>query len=167
MRRILEGLSVALALVGGLILAAVALLTTASILGRWLFATPILGDIELVQTGCAMMIALALPYCQLKRAHIIVDFFTQGARPGLRAGLDAFGSIALGVVCLLLAWRAAIGVGDMRENGETTMILGFPFWMTYLVMVPGLALSGLVALFVAWEQWSEGRRGAAAAVPRP
>jgi TRAP-type C4-dicarboxylate transport system permease small subunit len=162
-RRILEGLSVALALVGGLILAAVALLTTASILGRWLFSTPIFGDVELVQTGCAMMIALALPYCQLKRSHIIVDFFTQGARPRVRAGLDAFGSIALGVVCLLLAWRAGVGVADMREAGETTMVLGFPFWMTYLVMVPGLALSGIVALYVAWEQW---RDGSAAAVPR-
>ena len=84
MQRILEGLSAALALAGGAILAGIALLTTASILGRWLFATPIFGDVELVQTGCAMMIALALPYCQLKRAHIIVDFFTQGAPPAVR-----------------------------------------------------------------------------------
>ena len=171
MRRILEGRSVALALAGGLILAAIALLTTASILGRWLFAAPILGDVELVQTGCAMMIALALPYCQLKRAHIVVDFFTQGARPGVRAGLDALGSVALGAVCLVLAWRAAIGVADMREAGETTMVLGFPFWMTYLVMVPGLALSGVVALYVAWEQLVErrakGQRTDGAASPPP
>ena len=124
MRRILEGLSAALALAGGAILAGIALLTTASILGRWLFATPIFGDVELVQTGCAMMIALALPYCQLKRAHIIVDFFTQGARPAVRGALDAFGSVALGLVCLVLAWRAGVGVAEMREAGETTMVLG-------------------------------------------
>ena len=159
MRRILEGLSVALALAGGLILAGIALLTSASILGRWLFSSPILGDVELVQTGCAMMIALALPYCQLKRAHIVVDFFTQGARPSVRGALDAFGNLALGAVCLVLAWRAAIG--------ETTMVLGFPFWMTYLVMVPGLALSGIVALYVAWEQWVEGRRNGAAVSQPP
>jgi TRAP-type C4-dicarboxylate transport system permease small subunit len=156
MRRLLESLSVAAALAGGLILAAIALLTTASILGRWLFATPILGDIELVQTGCAMMIALALPYCQLKRAHINVDFFTQKARPRVRAALDVIGSVALGAICLVLASRAAVGVADMRAAGETTMVLGFPFWMTYLVMVPGLGLSGITALYVAVEQWREG-----------
>ena len=156
MRRLLEASSVAAALAGGLILAAIALLTTASILGRWFFATPILGDIELVQTGCAMMIALALPYCQLKRAHINVDFFTQKAPPRVRAALDAIGSVALGLICLVMAWRAAVGVADMRAAGETTMVLGFPSWLTYLVMVPGLALSGVTALYVATEQWREG-----------
>ena len=167
MRRILEGLSATLALAGGAILAGVALLTTASILGRWLFATPIFGDVELVQTGCAMMIALALPYCQLKRAHIIVDFFTQGARPAVRGALDAFGSVALGLVCLVLAWRASVGVAEMREAGETTMVLGFPFWMTYLVMVPGLALSGVVGLHVAWEQWRDSATTGVQPQPHP
>ena len=69
------------------------------------------------------------------------------------------------LVCLVLAWRAGVGVADMREAGETTMVLGFPFWMTYLVMVPGLALSGVVGLHVAWEQWRD--RATTGVQPQP
>jgi TRAP-type C4-dicarboxylate transport system permease small subunit len=150
-RRILEGLSIALAIAGGAILTALAALTTASILGRWLFAQPVFGDVELVQVGCAMMIALSLPYCQLQRAHIVVDFFTTRASRRTRRLLDALGSLLLGAICVVLGWRAGVGVLDMKEAGETTMVLGFPSWMTYLVMVPGMTLSGIVALYTAWE----------------
>lgn len=47
---------------------------------------------------------------------------------------------------LLLAWRAGVGVADMKAAGETTMLLAVPTWLTYLAMVPGLLLSALVAL---------------------
>jgi TRAP-type C4-dicarboxylate transport system permease small subunit len=150
MRRLLEQLSVALAIAGGAMLVALALLTTVSTVGRWLFSQPVVGDVELVQMGCAMMIALSLPYCQLRGAHITVDFFTSRASRRARRLLDAVGALALGAICVVLGWRAGVGVIEMRQVGETTMVLGFPFWMTYLGMVPGMTLSGIVGLHAAY-----------------
>jgi TRAP-type C4-dicarboxylate transport system permease small subunit len=146
MARWLERASSALALAGGLVLLAVALLAVVSILGRWLADAPIAGDIELMQVACAVSIALFLPYCQLHAGHVTVDFFTLRASAGTRRALDRVGHAAAALAMLLLAWRAGVGVADMKVVGETTMVLGVPTWLTYLAMVPGLLVSSLVAL---------------------
>jgi TRAP-type C4-dicarboxylate transport system permease small subunit len=145
-RRAVDTLATALAIVGGVLLFSVAALTVVSVLGRWLAARPITGDIELVQLGVAAAIALFLPYCQLHHAHLVIDFFTARAAASLQRRLDRAGALAAGLLFLLLAWRAGVAVADMRAAHETTMVLGVPLWLPYAVMVPGLALAGLAGL---------------------
>jgi len=146
MARWLERASVLLALVGALLLAAAATLTGISIVGRWLADAPIVGDIELMQIACAVAIALVLPYCQWQAGHVTVDFFTRRTPAKVRRALDRAGHAAAALVLALLAWRAGVGVVEMRAAGETTMLLGVPTWLSYLAMVPGLLLAALVAL---------------------
>ncbi len=59
-------------------------LSVYSVVGRWLFDAPVLGDVEMVQMACALAIAACLPYAQMKNAHVIVDFFTANASVGVR-----------------------------------------------------------------------------------
>jgi TRAP-type C4-dicarboxylate transport system permease small subunit len=146
MRRAVDALATALALAGGALLVAVAVLTAVSVTGRWIVDSPLTGDIELVQLGIAAAIALFLPYCQLHGSHLVVDFFTARSSGVLQQRLDAFGSFAAGVVFLLLAWRAAIGVAELRASNETTMVLGIPLWLPYSAMVAGLVLAGVVGV---------------------
>ncbi len=153
MQRLLDLLAKALAVVGGLVLLAATAMTVVSVIGRRQAGAPIIGDVELMQVACAVAVALFLPYCQLRNGHIIVDFFTARAAARTRSRLDALGSALLALAMLLLAWRAGVGVAEMRATGETTMVTGFPVWLTYLAMVPGLVLSGVIALVVAWRQW--------------
>jgi TRAP-type C4-dicarboxylate transport system permease small subunit len=152
MRRLLDALAKALALIGGALLLLVAVLTVASVSGRWFASQPITGDIELVQLAVAAAIALFLPYCQLHGSHLIVDFFTARSSGPVQRRLDAVGSFFTGATLLLLAWRAGVAVGDMREASETTMVLGIPLWIPYAVMVPGLALAGFAGLVQAAGQ---------------
>jgi TRAP-type C4-dicarboxylate transport system permease small subunit len=123
-----------------------ALMSTASILGRWLLARPIPGDYELSQLGTAVAVAAFLPYCTLRGGHVLVDFLTAKAPERLRAALDAAGSLAVAAVGFLVAWRLALGMADLRQYGETTMVLAIPTWYAYVPMVPSFALLGLVAL---------------------
>ncbi len=146
MRRLLDSVATSMALAGGVLLAFIAVLTTVSIVGRWLVSQPVTGDVELVQLGIAAAIALFLPYCQLHGSHLIVDFFTARTSTRSQRRLDTIASFAAGSVFLLLAWRAAIGVIDLRAAHETTMVLGVPMWLPYAVMVPGLALAGLAGM---------------------
>lgn len=148
--RWLHRASSVLALLGGLVLLAAAAMTGVSIAGRWLQDAPITGDIELMQIACVTAIALFLPWCQWRAEHVRVDFFTQGAGPRVRSALDRLGHLLLAVVMALLAWRAAEGVLDLRASGETTMLLAIPSWLAYLPLLPGLALSALIALYAAW-----------------
>jgi TRAP-type C4-dicarboxylate transport system permease small subunit len=137
------------ALAGCLSACLTALLTVASIIGRTWLARPIQGDVELTQFGIALCIALCLPWCQLQRGNIIVDFFTQAAPAPVQRGLDRLGALLLGVMLCLLAWRAGAGALAVREAQETSMILGWPMWFSYAALAPGLALSGLIALLQA------------------
>lgn len=155
MPRVLRRLALLCAMAGCLAACAVALLTVVSIVGRSLWSYPIPGDVELSQFGIALCIALCLPWCQLQRGNIIVDFFTQKASPRTRRWLDGMGSLLLAVMLALLAWRSAAGALAVREAQETTMILALPMWISYAALAPGLALTALIALlqvFVAGEE---------------
>lgn len=139
------------ALAGCLSACLTALLTVASIVGRSWLARPIQGDVELTQFGIALCISLCLPWCQLQRGNIIVDFFTQAAPRRVQGGLDRVGALLLAVMLGLLAWRAGAGALAVREAQETSMILGWPTWFNYAALAPGLGLSALIALVQAWR----------------
>jgi TRAP-type C4-dicarboxylate transport system permease small subunit len=146
MRRLLDALATTLALTGGALLVGVSVVTVVSVAGRWFAGQPITGDIELVQLAVAAAIALVLPYCQLHRSHLVVDFFTARSSGPVQRRLDAVGSVLAGSVFFVLAWRAGVAVSDMRSASETTMVLGIPLWIPYAAMVPGLALAGLAGV---------------------
>jgi len=64
-----------LAIFGGIVLSAMALLTTASVIGRSIFLQPIPGDFELVAIGTGLAVFAFLPWCQIVRGNVMVDFF--------------------------------------------------------------------------------------------
>jgi len=138
------------AVIGGVVLVAMTLMSVASIAGRSLFGKPIPGDFELIQIGCAICVAAFLPWCQMQGGNIIVDFFTVRVGARTQAWLDAFGAVLLSAVMLLVAWRTGVGAITVKNAGETSMIMGFPSWIGYASMVPGFALTAIVGLYTAY-----------------
>ncbi|MCL1623736.1 TRAP transporter small permease [Moraxella sp. Tifton1] len=136
---------------GVVILVGICLLSTASVIGRSVFNTPIKGDVELVQIGCALAIAAFLPYAQMKKAHVIVDFFTLKAPAVIKQFLDIFASILLGLVALVLMWRSYFGAVSAFKYGTKTMILGLPEWLAHVTIAPGFFLLALTAFYTAWR----------------
>lgn len=151
--RSLDGLSRGFALVGAGVSLIVAVMALVSIAGRTLAARPIPGDVELTQFGIALCISLCLPWAQVRRANIFVDFFTQRLADGANRRLDAAGALLLAAMCLLLAWRSAVGALSVAEAHEASMILDLPMWWVYASLVPGLTLSAAVALWQALRHW--------------
>lgn len=149
MDRTIDWLSKACAVVGGVTMVAITLITTGSILGRWLFNSPLLGDTELVEFAMAIAVACFLPLCQWKRGNIIVDFFTTRVRPATRVRFDRFGALLVGLMMLLLTWRTAVGALSQKEAGSTTMLMGLPEWTAFVAMVPPLALTAFIGLYMA------------------
>ena len=90
--------------------------------------------------------ALFMPWCQIKRGNIIVDFFTAKASERTQSLLDRAGALLLAVVLGVLAWRAALGCMSAYTSQSGSMMLGFPEWIVYACIVPGLALTCLIAL---------------------
>jgi TRAP-type C4-dicarboxylate transport system permease small subunit len=143
---LLRRLAGAFALAGSGIALAVGCTTVFSVVQRALTTRPIQGDIEITQFGIALAISLMLPWCQLRGAHIIVDFFTQALRERALRALDGVGCLLIALMYGLLAWRTGAGAFAVAEAGETSMIRGWPMWWVYASLAPGLALAGVIAL---------------------
>ena len=142
----LNRLSIAFAYGGGVVVASIGIMSAISIIGRSALRRPITGDFELVEIGTAIAGTLFLPYCQATYGHISVDLFTLRASERVRDWLDRFGSLLMAIMFLAVGWRAAVGSIEMRHNGETSMLVGFPIWLGYVGILPGVFAAALVAL---------------------
>ncbi|WP_020560140.1 TRAP transporter small permease [Thiofilum flexile] len=145
--RFLEKLSEGMAWLAGGIFIAEAVMSVVSVIGRALWNTPVLGDYEIVQVLSAMGIALCLPYCQLRAGHVFVDFFTLRVPRRFNRILDYAALLLLALAAFLVAWRVWAGLLDIKEYGETSMVIGIPIWWGYVPLVWGFAVLGLVALY--------------------
>jgi TRAP-type C4-dicarboxylate transport system permease small subunit len=148
--KLLSALARLCAILAGVLMTAITLVTCASLIGRNTIGVTLLGDYELTAVTAGAAVSLFLPWAQLRRGNIIVDFFTSKTPDNVNAVLDRFGALVLAAVMLLLAWRTAVGGISSYSSQTTTMMLGFPEWIVYAAMVPPLCLTGLIALYQAF-----------------
>jgi TRAP-type C4-dicarboxylate transport system permease small subunit len=156
MSNLLEKLAKLCAITAGVLLTAITLMTCASVLGRNTTGATLVGDFELTGVAAGAAIALFLPWCQLQRGNIIVDFFTSGASVRTNAALDRLGAALLALVMALLTWRTALGGMNAWNTQSGTMMLGFPEWIAYAFMAPPLGLTALIGLWQAWRGFDAG-----------
>lgn len=142
----LELLARACAVLAGCLLTLITLMTCVSLIGRNTTGWTIVGDFELSGSAAGAAIALFMPWCQLRRGNIIVDFFTAKLSAPKQALLDRFGALLFAGVMALMCWRTAIGGVEAWNSHSGSMMLGFPDWIVYCGMVPPMALCVAIAL---------------------
>jgi TRAP-type C4-dicarboxylate transport system permease small subunit len=134
------------ALIGGVLLLAIALMTSYSASAGWLFGKPLPGDVEMVEMLTAVSVFMFLPYCQITGANVTADLFTAGASPRAVALLELLGAVVALAFSLLLLWRMYEGLLDYRQYVETTTILKIPIWWAYPAALASLALLAAAAV---------------------
>ena len=144
--RVLELLAKLCAIIAGVLLTTITLMTCVSLIGRNFFGATLAGDFELTGVAAGAAVALFMPWCQLRRGNIIVDFFTAKASARTNEGLDRLGAFLLAATMALLAWRAVLGGLNAYNTNSGTMMLGFPEWVVYAAMVPALVLTAGIGL---------------------
>lgn len=128
--RALHGTASILAVLGGLLSCAMAVIVTVSVAGRYLFSWPVPGDYDLVGILCGCAIFAFLPYCQLHRGNVLADFFTQSASPRAKALLDAAGNLMFLAAAIMFTWRLYHGTIEMRQTSEQIAAFAFYRWWT-------------------------------------
>ena len=156
--RVLDFLSRACAIAAGGTLTLMAFMSLASVFGRLVIDKPLVGDYELVQVMSAVSIALFLPFCQMVRGHIIVDFFTLRSPKRLNDFFDLVANLLLTIGAFTFAWRMSIGGMELYKNGDATMLIGFPTWIAYIPTAFGFFLLGCTSLYSAWEDFTGERK---------
>jgi len=152
----LELLAKVCAVAAGALLTLITLMTCVSVIGRNTTGWTIVGDFELTGAAAGAAIALFMPWCQLRRGNIIVDFFTARASLQTQERLDRVGALLLGLVMALMSWRAAIGGLNAWRSQSGSMMLGFPEWIVYACIVPAFVVTALIALVQALRGFDDG-----------
>jgi TRAP-type C4-dicarboxylate transport system permease small subunit len=142
----LEFLAKLCAIAAGMLLTVITLMTCVSVIGRNTIGKTIVGDFELTGAAAGAAIALFLPWCQMRRGNIIVDFFTAKASVRTNERLDRFGALLFAFALALMCWRTTIGGINAWRSQSGTMMIGFPEWIIYTAMVPPLALCVAIGL---------------------
>ena len=182
MRRLIYFLARFTAVIGGLVLMALVLMTTASIIGRTvnkMLHSPffqekltglsqglidmgigeINGNYELLEAGVAFAIFSFLPICQYYGAHATVDVFTSFLPARVNRWIMAFWEVVLAAVIVLIIWRLYEGMQRYLGNGETTLFLQFPVWWTYAASFASGVIASVVSVYCAVIRVIEAIRG--------
>lgn len=144
--RALEALAKFCAILAGVLLTGITLMTCGSLIGRNTVGVSIVGAFELTGVAAGAAIALFMPICQARGGNIIVDFFTARASRRAQSAMDRAGAFILALIFALLAWRSTLGGLNSYSYNSETQIMGFPEWVVYAIMVPAFVLAGLIAL---------------------
>lgn len=170
-----------MAILGGLVLTGLIVLTCVSVLGRalntvfhgwvgdlvpglsdWalgLGVGPINGDFELVEAGVAFAIFAFLPLCQITSGHAAVDLFTNALPARVNRVLRMLVEIVFAAVLVLIAWRLWDGMLSKMRYGETSFLLQFPVWWAYAASFCGSVIAALVGIYMAGMRIAEFRAG--------
>ena len=148
--RVLYWLTSGLAIAAGVFLAVIAGLTTLNIILSKGLGAPIRGEFDLVRLGAGTLVFAFLPYCQMVRGNVIVDFLTGWMPRQIRSALDALGGVMFAAVCGLLSWRMTVGGFEMHAANQVTAVAKLPYWWSFPIAVGCLTLLALVCLYTSW-----------------
>lgn len=134
------------AVLSGLLLAAITLLTVTDVALRYLANAPLVGALEATELAMVALIMLALPHCAATGGHVRVDVFDRAlGRRGRLASDVLIGVLSL-VVLGFLVWNTVFKAADAYEYRDRVNTLFVPLWPFYLLIAASMAAYALVVL---------------------
>jgi TRAP-type C4-dicarboxylate transport system permease small subunit len=122
------------------------MLTTADVIGRYIFNWPLRGAFEVTELLLLTLIFAGLPLASRADEHVTLDFIDMllgsRGRLRLRRAVDLF----CGLLILGLAYRVWIKAGKIAGYGDTTEVLRLPVGPFVYFMAIMVAVTGIVHL---------------------
>jgi TRAP-type C4-dicarboxylate transport system permease small subunit len=145
LRAIAGRISHVCAVIAGICLMAIVVLTTLNIVFRQTpFIPPITGAQEGTAFLGALLIALAMPMTQLQKSNISVEMIHSVLSTRAATTLARMNAVISAAVCLLIAWQCAAYAIDFWESGEVSMTLAVPFYPLILIVSASFAMLALI-----------------------
>ena len=120
------------------------LLIVADVIGIKILSRPVPGGIEYVSFLAVVAIAGAVPFTQVMKGHVAVDFIVEMFPRRAKLIIDAI--MTFFSVCLfaLMTWYSFKYAGGLRSSGEVSMTEKIPFYP----FVYGMAICFVALLLV-------------------
>jgi TRAP-type C4-dicarboxylate transport system permease small subunit len=153
-----------LARLGGWLLLAVALGTTADALLRSFFGRPIRGTFEATELVLAAIIFFGLPYTSLTDGHVSVDFLTSRLSHRMQNAIIAVNALVCAALMGLITVQMADLAAEYMATSRTTITVRIPI---VPFIVPVTAAAGLAVLGFVVQAMGASVRALRPALPPP
>ena len=121
-------------------------LTTADVIGRYIFNWPLRGAFEITELLMLALIFAGLPLASRSDEHVTLDFIDMLLGTNGRQLLRRLIDLVCAVIILGLAWRVWIKAGKIAAYGDTTEVLRIPVGPFVYFMAAMVAVTGVVHL---------------------
>lgn len=126
-----------LSYIGNFALAAMMLLSTVDVIGRYFFNAPVLGAYEITEYLMLIMVFSYLALAQSEKAHINVDIVFNHLPAGLRHVLERLNHLVCLLMMLLVSWMSLQRIWELKRTGEASVLLKIPDYPFALFLVIG------------------------------
>lgn len=131
---------------GYISLSGIVLITSIDVIGRYLFNSPLLGALEILELSMTILGGFAILYTTTRRGHISVDLFYVMFPKKAQMIVDVFGSFLGFATWAIIAYQVfQLGARSFVKS-ETTNLLFIPLAPFQFVLALGLAIYSLVLL---------------------
>jgi TRAP-type C4-dicarboxylate transport system permease small subunit len=121
-------------------------LTTADVVGRYIFNAPVRGAFEITELLLLALIFAGLPLASRADEHVALDFIDMILNERGRRLLRQLVDFLCGIIVLALAWRVWVKAGKIAGYGDTTEVLRIPVGPFVYFMAAMVAITGIVHL---------------------
>ncbi len=153
--RALRTLVLVLAVISGLCVLTIMLVTCADVILRLKWVNrPFVGAYDLVKIAGALTLATALPYTTAVKGHVAIEYFFHKLNRRGRLVVDSVIRSLGMALFVFLAWRSVLYGLDFQRTGQVSQTLQLPvFWVPYVI---GFCCA-IVVLVIAYNLLHPGR----------
>lgn len=139
-----------------IIIASISLFIFNEVVLRYLFNSPTIWVTETCQYLLPALCFCGAPFCLRHRGHISVDMLVNQFSYKIRLTIDAAGSIAALIFCIMLGWQGYLYWEEaLRLNFTSGGIFDVPLWIPYISFPIGMLFLCLQYIVIISESSSK------------
>lgn len=126
LEKVIRGFTNLLCAIGMIMLAALMLLGSVDVVGRYFFNVPVKGTFEISEILLAGIVFFGWAYAMSTGGHVTVDTFFYHFPPRVRAVVGAATSFVSMVIFVLIGWQGALKVVASWKAERYIDVVGWP-----------------------------------------
>jgi TRAP-type C4-dicarboxylate transport system permease small subunit len=136
------------------------LIVVVNVGGRFLFNSPVLGTIEIVEMTMVLGVFFALSYTAVHGGHVDVDVFVSHLPKRAQSILERITYLLGAVIIGFMTYRASVNaIYYLQHPNETSTVLMIPQSPTRIVMAVGCLLLTIVLLVQVFSPYRQSKEG--------
>jgi len=130
-----------------IVLFSLAILTFCDVFGRRFLNSPVMGTIELVEVGMALVAFLAMPRAFFLNSHVSADFINQISNNYFKIFILILKFLLMIIIMSLMAYATTLSAYSFSQNGRVTLELELYFYPFFYVISIAMWISVVAIIF--------------------